>query len=173
MFNGSNNVEILIMSSNFLKYVPKNLPPALYKLHLKVMQPASRVFFHLGHRPTCVQNPNCWASPFQFTWKNSQAHCYNWLAKFGLYEKQGWGQLISPVLTTWEVMVLLQCSKLLFAGNKMSFLCFQGSLLQMLAGRLAGLTPACTQTPGKPWIGAAQVFSHYSDLEGSHIGMRR
>uniref|UniRef100_A0A8C9FE62 Podocan n=1 Tax=Pavo cristatus TaxID=9049 RepID=A0A8C9FE62_PAVCR len=35
MFNGSNNVEILIMSSNFLKYVPKNLPPALYKLHLK------------------------------------------------------------------------------------------------------------------------------------------
>uniref|UniRef100_A0A8C9LA51 Podocan n=1 Tax=Pavo cristatus TaxID=9049 RepID=A0A8C9LA51_PAVCR len=39
MFNGSNNVEILIMSSNFLKYVPKNLPPALYKLHLKVMTP--------------------------------------------------------------------------------------------------------------------------------------
>uniref|UniRef100_A0A8B9NV83 Podocan n=1 Tax=Apteryx owenii TaxID=8824 RepID=A0A8B9NV83_APTOW len=35
MFNGSDNVEILIMSSNFLKYVPKNLPPALYKLHLK------------------------------------------------------------------------------------------------------------------------------------------
>uniref|UniRef100_A0A674I1M8 LRRNT domain-containing protein n=1 Tax=Terrapene triunguis TaxID=2587831 RepID=A0A674I1M8_9SAUR len=35
IFNGSNNVEILIMSSNFLKYVPKNLPPALYKLHLK------------------------------------------------------------------------------------------------------------------------------------------
>ncbi|KAI1236846.1 hypothetical protein IHE44_0015102 [Lamprotornis superbus] len=35
MFNGSNNVEILIMSSNFLKYVPKNLPPALYKLHLQ------------------------------------------------------------------------------------------------------------------------------------------
>lgn len=35
MFNGSSNVEILIMSSNFLKYVPKNLPPALYKLHLQ------------------------------------------------------------------------------------------------------------------------------------------
>ncbi|KAM9324699.1 podocan [Gastrophryne carolinensis] len=35
MFNQSNKVEILIMSSNFLKYVPKNLPPALYKLHLK------------------------------------------------------------------------------------------------------------------------------------------
>nr|XP_033771081.1 podocan [Geotrypetes seraphini]XP_033771082.1 podocan [Geotrypetes seraphini] len=35
MFNGSDNVEILIMSSNFLKYVPKNLPPKLYKLHLK------------------------------------------------------------------------------------------------------------------------------------------
>ncbi|XP_077189822.1 podocan isoform X2 [Paroedura picta] len=35
MFNGSSNVEVLIMSSNFLKYVPKNLPQALYKLHLK------------------------------------------------------------------------------------------------------------------------------------------
>ncbi|XP_063794969.1 podocan [Pseudophryne corroboree] len=35
MFNRSDNVEILIMSSNFLKYVPKHLPPALYKLHLK------------------------------------------------------------------------------------------------------------------------------------------
>ncbi|KAL8178654.1 UNVERIFIED_CONTAM: hypothetical protein K2H54_054680, partial [Gekko kuhli] len=35
MFNGSSNVEVLIMSSNFLKYVPKNLPRALYKLHLK------------------------------------------------------------------------------------------------------------------------------------------
>ncbi|XP_044286411.1 podocan isoform X2 [Varanus komodoensis] len=35
MFNGSDNVEVLIMSSNFLKNVPKNLPPALYKLHLK------------------------------------------------------------------------------------------------------------------------------------------
>ncbi|XP_061486453.1 podocan isoform X1 [Rhineura floridana] len=35
MFNGSDNVEVLIMSSNFLKYVPRNLPPALYKLHLK------------------------------------------------------------------------------------------------------------------------------------------
>ncbi|XP_073449613.1 podocan isoform X3 [Aquarana catesbeiana] len=35
MFNQSNNVEILIMSSNFLKYVPRNLPAALYKLHLR------------------------------------------------------------------------------------------------------------------------------------------
>ncbi|KAM4640843.1 podocan isoform 2-T3 [Discoglossus pictus] len=35
MFNCSDNVEILILSSNFLKYVPKKLPPALYKLHLK------------------------------------------------------------------------------------------------------------------------------------------
>uniref|UniRef100_A0A8D0DVT9 Podocan n=1 Tax=Salvator merianae TaxID=96440 RepID=A0A8D0DVT9_SALMN len=35
MFNGSDNLEVLIMSSNFLKYVPKNLPRALYKLHLK------------------------------------------------------------------------------------------------------------------------------------------
>lgn len=36
MFNGSSNVEILILSSNFLRHVPKHLPPALYKLHLKV-----------------------------------------------------------------------------------------------------------------------------------------
>lgn len=36
MFNGSDNLEILIMSSNFLRYVPKNLPTALYRLHLKV-----------------------------------------------------------------------------------------------------------------------------------------
>lgn len=36
MFNGSGNVEILILSSNFLRHVPKHLPPALYKLHLKV-----------------------------------------------------------------------------------------------------------------------------------------
>ncbi|XP_052397287.1 podocan-like [Carassius gibelio] len=35
MFNGSNNLEILIMSSNFLRYVPKGLPTALYRLHLK------------------------------------------------------------------------------------------------------------------------------------------
>ncbi|CAH2310864.1 podocan isoform X1 [Pelobates cultripes] len=35
MFNSSRNVEVLIMSSNFLKYVPRNLPPALNKLHLK------------------------------------------------------------------------------------------------------------------------------------------
>lgn len=36
MFNGSDNLEILIMSSNFLRYVPKALPTALYRLHLKV-----------------------------------------------------------------------------------------------------------------------------------------
>ncbi|KAK9954651.1 hypothetical protein ABG768_016701 [Culter alburnus] len=35
MFNGSDNLEILIMSSNFLRYVPKALPTALYRLHLK------------------------------------------------------------------------------------------------------------------------------------------
>nr|XP_044995219.1 podocan isoform X1 [Jaculus jaculus]XP_044995220.1 podocan isoform X1 [Jaculus jaculus]XP_044995221.1 podocan isoform X1 [Jaculus jaculus] len=35
MFNGSSNVEILILSSNFLRHVPKHLPRALYKLHLK------------------------------------------------------------------------------------------------------------------------------------------
>ncbi|KAJ8392519.1 hypothetical protein AAFF_G00073970 [Aldrovandia affinis] len=35
MFNGSDTLEVLIMSSNFLRYVPKNLPTALYRLHLK------------------------------------------------------------------------------------------------------------------------------------------
>ncbi|MBN3317933.1 PODN protein, partial [Atractosteus spatula] len=35
MFNGSDALEILIMSSNFLRSVPKNLPSALYRLHLK------------------------------------------------------------------------------------------------------------------------------------------
>ncbi|XP_036377480.1 podocan [Megalops cyprinoides] len=35
MFSGSDSLEILIMSSNFLRYVPKNLPSALYRLHLK------------------------------------------------------------------------------------------------------------------------------------------
>ncbi|XP_060685775.1 podocan [Hemiscyllium ocellatum] len=35
MFNGSDGVGILIMSSNFLKYVPKNLPKELFRLHLK------------------------------------------------------------------------------------------------------------------------------------------
>ncbi|XP_050951688.1 podocan isoform X1 [Labeo rohita] len=35
MFNGSDNLEILIMSSNFLRYVPKGLPTALFRLHLK------------------------------------------------------------------------------------------------------------------------------------------
>lgn len=36
MFNGSDNLEVLIMSSNFLRYVPRGLPSALYRLHLKV-----------------------------------------------------------------------------------------------------------------------------------------
>ncbi|XP_035377426.1 podocan [Electrophorus electricus] len=35
MFNGSDNLEVLIMSSNFLRFVPKGLPSALYRLHLK------------------------------------------------------------------------------------------------------------------------------------------
>uniref|UniRef100_A0A673K2N5 Non-specific lipid-transfer protein-like n=1 Tax=Sinocyclocheilus rhinocerous TaxID=307959 RepID=A0A673K2N5_9TELE len=35
MFNGSDNLEILIMSSNFLRYVPKGLPTALFRLHMK------------------------------------------------------------------------------------------------------------------------------------------
>ncbi|XP_061540092.1 podocan [Phycodurus eques] len=35
MFNDSDNLEILTMSSNFLRTVPKNLPPSLYRLHLK------------------------------------------------------------------------------------------------------------------------------------------
>uniref|UniRef100_A0A3Q4MXA3 Podocan n=1 Tax=Neolamprologus brichardi TaxID=32507 RepID=A0A3Q4MXA3_NEOBR len=35
MFNASDNLEILTMSSNFLRVVPKNLPPTLYRLHLK------------------------------------------------------------------------------------------------------------------------------------------
>lgn len=35
MFNASDNLEILTMSSNFLRVVPKNLPFSLYRLHLK------------------------------------------------------------------------------------------------------------------------------------------
>ncbi|MCJ8742091.1 hypothetical protein PDJAM_G00078020 [Pangasius djambal] len=35
MFNGSRNLEVLILSSNFLRYVPKGLPTALFRLHLK------------------------------------------------------------------------------------------------------------------------------------------
>ncbi|XP_054458629.1 podocan [Anoplopoma fimbria] len=35
MFNGSNNLEILTLSSNFLRVVPRNLPSSLYRLHLK------------------------------------------------------------------------------------------------------------------------------------------
>lgn len=38
MFNASDGVGILIMSSNFLKYVPKNLPKGLFRLHLKVCE---------------------------------------------------------------------------------------------------------------------------------------
>ncbi|XP_057697042.1 podocan isoform X2 [Corythoichthys intestinalis] len=35
MFNASDNLEILTLSSNFLRTVPENLPPSLYRLHLK------------------------------------------------------------------------------------------------------------------------------------------
>uniref|UniRef100_UPI003AAC8856 podocan n=1 Tax=Centroberyx gerrardi TaxID=166262 RepID=UPI003AAC8856 len=35
MFNGSDRLEILIMSSNFLRLVPRNLPATLHRLHLK------------------------------------------------------------------------------------------------------------------------------------------
>ncbi|XP_069007083.1 podocan [Embiotoca jacksoni] len=35
MFNASDNLEILTMSSNFLRVVPNNLPSSLYRLHLK------------------------------------------------------------------------------------------------------------------------------------------
>ncbi|XP_068446179.1 podocan [Clinocottus analis] len=34
-FNGSDKLEILTMSSNFLRVVPMNLPSSLYRLHLK------------------------------------------------------------------------------------------------------------------------------------------
>ncbi|KAK1896763.1 Podocan [Dissostichus eleginoides] len=34
-FNGSDNLEILIMSSNLLRVVPRNLPSSLFRLHLK------------------------------------------------------------------------------------------------------------------------------------------
>ncbi|XP_059196582.1 podocan [Centropristis striata] len=34
-FNGSGSLEILTMSSNFLRTVPRNLPSSLYRLHLK------------------------------------------------------------------------------------------------------------------------------------------
>lgn len=43
MFNGSDNLEIITMSSNFLQVVPKNLPSTLYRLHLKVWHLASLV----------------------------------------------------------------------------------------------------------------------------------
>ncbi|KAL1022740.1 hypothetical protein UPYG_G00031710 [Umbra pygmaea] len=35
MFNGSDSLEVLIMSTNFLRYVPRGLPSALLRLHLK------------------------------------------------------------------------------------------------------------------------------------------
>ncbi|XP_034036218.1 podocan [Thalassophryne amazonica] len=35
MFNASDNLEILTMSSNFLRVVPRNLPATLYRLHMK------------------------------------------------------------------------------------------------------------------------------------------
>lgn len=37
MFNGSDKLEVLILSSNYLRYVPKGLPIALFRLHLKVV----------------------------------------------------------------------------------------------------------------------------------------
>lgn len=43
MFNGSDNLEIITMSSNFLQVVPRNLPSTLYRLHLKVWCLASLV----------------------------------------------------------------------------------------------------------------------------------
>lgn len=39
MFNGSDSLEILTMSSNFLQVVPSGLPSTLYRLHLKVPAP--------------------------------------------------------------------------------------------------------------------------------------
>ncbi|KAF3691331.1 Podocan Precursor [Channa argus] len=35
VFNASTNLEILTLSSNFLRVVPKNLPSSLYRLHVK------------------------------------------------------------------------------------------------------------------------------------------
>lgn len=74
MFNGSDNVEILIMSSNFLKYVPKNLPPALYKLHLKVT--ATRFCIPLGlcQSTVCGWESNHTAKPVGCISKHSRAH---------------------------------------------------------------------------------------------------
>ncbi|XP_056388189.1 podocan isoform X3 [Hyla sarda] len=60
VFNRSDNVEILIMSSNFLRHVPKNLPPALYKLHMKnnrLEKIPAGAFSHLtGLRELYLQN---------------------------------------------------------------------------------------------------------------------
>lgn len=44
MFNGSDNLEILTMSSNYLQVVPHKLPSTLYRLHLKVQHQWSLVF---------------------------------------------------------------------------------------------------------------------------------
>lgn len=43
MFNGSDNLEIITMSSNFLQVVPRNMPSTLYRLHLKVQHLLSLV----------------------------------------------------------------------------------------------------------------------------------
>uniref|UniRef100_A0AAY4DK78 LRRNT domain-containing protein n=1 Tax=Denticeps clupeoides TaxID=299321 RepID=A0AAY4DK78_9TELE len=60
MFNGSNNVEILILSSNFLRLVPRNLPSALHRLHLKnnkLMKIPHRAFENLSSlRELYLQN---------------------------------------------------------------------------------------------------------------------
>lgn len=44
MFNGSDNLEILTMSSNYLQVVPRKLPSTLYRLHLKVQHQWSLLF---------------------------------------------------------------------------------------------------------------------------------
>lgn len=60
MFNGSNSLEILIMSSNFLRYVPQDLPKAIYRLHLKnnkLEKIPAGAFDHLIHlRELYLQN---------------------------------------------------------------------------------------------------------------------
>ncbi|XP_077134140.1 podocan [Ranitomeya variabilis] len=60
VFNQSDNVEILIMSSNFLRHVPKHLPPALFKLHMKNNRlekiPVGAFSHLLGLRELYLQN---------------------------------------------------------------------------------------------------------------------
>lgn len=75
MFNGSSNVEILILSSNFLRHVPKHLPPALYKLHLKVgVERGAEVEAdsHPGHR---TAEGGAWPSWVRGCCVNRGVHC--------------------------------------------------------------------------------------------------